>query len=114
MSNELSKRAVACKHWRWMKGMAYWRQGNRYRTEDDTRVTYDETCLPDLTDPATLGCLLHLVREAWGESGLYCVRNRGVWWVEWTVEGFELSSPMKLSGAETEAEALVAALEMSP
>ena len=25
-----------------------------------------EDLIPDLTDPATLGCLLYLVREAWG------------------------------------------------
>ena len=62
----LARRAVACKGWRWMPGM-------RWRTEDD-RGRLDDfqpeymgrppDALPDLTDPATLGCLLALVREA--------------------------------------------------
>jgi len=42
--------------------------------------------LPDITDPATLGCLLHLVKEKWGETA-HLVRHRTndlsgpvVWW----------------------------------
>jgi len=31
-------------------------------------------CVPDLTDPATLGCLLALVREAWVDQVLTCAR----------------------------------------
>ena len=61
--------------------------------------------LPDLTDPATLGCLLALVREAWMcpkvsvryEMGRIwrCVHQDGAW----------------LGEGKSEAEALVAALE---
>lgn len=65
--------------------------------------------LPDLTDPATLGCLLALVREAW------CERTIGIEWENgtaagWLVTGIEHN---EISG-DTEAEALVAALEVAP
>ena len=42
---------------------------------------------PDLSDPATLGCLLALVREAWGEPEL-CVRAVRLPngdWVRWVI-----------------------------
>ena len=66
---DLARRAVASKHWLWMPGMAYCHAGYRYRyTEHTGHLGTD--CYPDLTDPATLGCLLHLVREAWGERSI--------------------------------------------
>lgn len=57
----LARIAVACKGWRWMPGMAdIW--GERMREGDGIDRMH---ALPDLADPATLGCLLALVREAW-------------------------------------------------
>jgi hypothetical protein len=56
----LSRRAVACKGWKWLPGMAdHW--GRRLREGDwlDPAAAF-----PDFTDAATLGCLLALVREA--------------------------------------------------
>ena len=41
------------------------RRERRIERADDWFYS-DWPCLPDLTDPATLGCLLALVREAWG------------------------------------------------
>jgi hypothetical protein len=61
--------------------------------------------LPDLTDPATLGCLLALVREAWGDPYAACYGCAGRWWV--SVNG-------RTYDGGTEAEALVAALEAAP
>jgi hypothetical protein len=64
--------------------------------------------LPDLTDSATLGCLLALVREAWGDPYLtldivyvedHCV------WACYSCEGIAHAY------GDTESDALVAALE---
>lgn len=64
---DLARRAVACKGWRWMPGMRWWTEDDLGRL-DDYQPEYmgrPHDALPDLTDPATLGCLLALVREAW-------------------------------------------------
>jgi hypothetical protein len=60
----LARRAVACPKWRWMPGMKL-TAGLRL-SESLVPFTFPVD-LPDLNDPATLGCLLALVREAWGE-----------------------------------------------
>jgi len=80
----------------------------------------------DLTDPATLGCLLALVRAVYGDPSLYVRlsdttrRSDGV--RAWEVLGWldPSRSPDGLGGSwrgwgyATEAEALVAALEAAP
>lgn len=75
---------------------------------------------PDLDDPATLGCLLALVREAWGWA--VQVETPGEHTDLWLVlcpelgpeeDGFPLVGSIDISGY-TEAEALVAALEAAP
>ena len=66
---------------------------------------------PDTTDPATLGCILALVREARGDPSLYAttswtdIPRCHVWWVS----GSTLSDEH-----DTEAAALLAALEAAP
>jgi len=95
----LARRAVACKGWRWMRGM--------YSAWDTTEA------LPDLTDPATLGCLLALVREAWDDDEAYAIP----WHDEdggWTICVREAERSINVSEGNTEAEALVAALEDAP
>jgi hypothetical protein len=125
----LAKRAVACRGWRWMPGMLGF---DPYGINDPVRVAFPpgkayrmptleawgrpsyivHTELPDLTDPATLGCLLALVREHHKEPRLAVVPNgKG-----WSVSRVWLRSPHdRVAGVHTlEAEALVAALEAAP
>ena len=78
----LARRAVACPGFRWVPGMLAVYPHTTARVLDgdpgESWLAYrhDERrlanggldmlgALPDLTDPATLGCLLALVREAW-------------------------------------------------
>ena len=142
--SDLAKRAVACKHWRWMPWMrtyspyfqVYYRiAANRpecslvldgtgdgapvvqYRDMHDRAKEPLGVCnatplfdtvadlLPDLTDPATLGCLLALVREAW-KRDLYVRRFWGTHW------GVVIGIHEYHGSSETEA--LVAALEAAP
>ena len=75
---DLAREAVACDGWRWMPGMrAEWESSNRNYSA--IVVAIDQGCprmanghirqdaLPDLESPATLGCLLHLVREVYDD-----------------------------------------------
>ena len=146
----LARRAVACPRWRWMPGMRTYgrfllvaqheRDGWLGVLPNDTsgvlfRVAPDAT--PDLTDPATLGCLLALVREAHGapsvtfdgrtypsvlhvvcSSGMYYVKRDcgdgdedlyedGVWSQDYRSDAYSIERT-------SEAEALVAALEAAP
>jgi hypothetical protein len=66
---------------------------------------------PDLTDPATVGCLLALVRDAWGDPKLYVgwyYMPDGSW--QWCVMTIAYGGG-PVSAADSEAEALVCALE---
>jgi hypothetical protein len=110
----LARRAVACRGWRWMPGMKL-TTGLRI-TESLVPFTFSVD-LPDFQDPATLGCLLALVREAWGSNQCF-VRCDPSWFVlcrtppaQAAKIGHGWSGPF--TGA-TEAEALVAALEAAP
>jgi hypothetical protein len=117
--SDLAKRAVACKAWRWLPGMLgvdtgglKWRRvsGSWVGEGHAVRTCRGEmTLVPDLTDPATLGCLLALVREAWGEPTLHVWYSRqlGLWVV--SANGQEIGVH-----ETTEAAALVAALEAAP
>jgi hypothetical protein len=131
---DLARRAVVCPRWRWMPGMRTigdWKiisvdaDGIEVVTDLGEVVLFHSgvlphiaSSLPDLTDPATLGCLLALVREAHGPATvarLVGVNGRGG--QEWAicdrapaVDGWHLAAPA-LGYWESEAEALVAALE---
>lgn len=70
---ELGLRAVACKNWRWMPGMCVFGTsvqpsawvGKIRLTELHEKPVQLRDPWPDFSDPATLGCLLALVRERW-------------------------------------------------
>ena len=106
----LPRRAVACRGWRWMPGMAFcdgaevWRVTSAQHAET---IHADRT--PDLTDPATLGCLLALVREAWGDPSAYTMAYCG----RWTLCS-DRDEEIDPGDGATEAAALVAALEAAP
>jgi hypothetical protein len=102
MSDDLARRAVACRHWRWLPGMQ--------------TLPLPAYGLPDLSDPATVGALLALVREAWGDPGASVWHDRRVSVWSWMADGciHGVWRPSDADGYETEAEALVAALEAAP
>lgn len=107
----LADRAVASRHFRPMAGMRDL-QGRVWTP--DLLWRWNRTVdRPDLSDPATLGCLLALVREAWGERSLCCVKDlAGAGW--WAVGIWDDAFAIRVRWATTEAEALVAALEAAP
>lgn len=130
---ELGRRAVACKHWRWMPGMRTSEGWRVIRGSTESRcMAYDENpenwqvadnyiqdgTLPDLSDPATLGCLLALVREAWEpHRGRDPICSTMQWAGMWGVGarcGAEGFAAIVLPTQPTEAAALVAALEAAP
>jgi len=105
MSNELARRAVACKGWQWMAGMLTL---EGYRLDNSGRLKAEQQGdqLPDLNDPATVGCLVALVRKAWGEPTAHAVPfSDGTWYVQGKYIDDEHGH------GDTEAEALVRALE---
>lgn len=123
MVNALAQRAIACKPWFWIGGMLTtcgvrviegrydYLIGHRQGATRDGGGWVDTGdavgFLPDLTDPATLGCLLALMREAWGNPTI-CTDFDGRVWSCITADGITIGY------GETEAEALVAALEAAP
>ena len=130
----LSHRAVACKGWQWMPGMRTI-NGRRLavvfglsRTasvlcdlRDDANSDTEELQgeLPDLADPATMGCLLALVRESEGcaviTSPDYDEDEVGC--QGWNIIGWRAVETVRwlpVGEGATEAEALVAALEGAP
>jgi len=134
----LGRRAVACPKWRWLPGMVargtnrIWGWLSWVRVE---AFSNSETCgekaeqlenpYPDLNDYATLGCLLRLVREAWGDNyawmratnRYYAFSERGADCCEpaWILHVLDpLTQTYRKIPGITEAEALIAALEAAP
>ena len=114
---ELARRAVACKRWRWMPGMRYQVGGTVGRLTDSQckgKLPLVAETMPDLTDPATLGCLLALVREAHGAPAAYFMGSVNNQWVVHHFTEPEAYWKSLTKWQPTKAEALVAALEVAP
>jgi hypothetical protein len=121
---ELAKRAVACKGWRWSSGML-WLVKRAAPLEDYAGravlgYTRPHEALPVLTDAATVGCLLALVRSAYSDPWFY-VRPSDMYRPDgalgWECFGYlpgRDGGSWRGSGYASEAEALVAALEAAP
>lgn len=127
---KLGRRAVACRAWRWVPGML---SDNGYRIlgDDEYPATVPDSTdtnehggfsggsgnshlyAPDMTDPATLGCLLALVREAWGEPTLSAAWAARRWYIVTPVRGVGFDA-LKAIDSPDELSALVAALEAAP
>ena len=115
---KLAQRAVDCPLWRWLPGMAA-NNGRRVTDLDDngesvghipgvhTLFGRGSEVIPDLSDPATYGCLVALVRSAWGPN-MYASAEGG-----WHIRGAYKNGKSINLGiyARTEIEALVLALE---
>lgn len=113
---DLAHRAVACPRWKWMPGM----KGVNADGITDRLMDWSEAGMsnpditPDLADPATQGCVMALLDEA------YCE-----WWVEpspgadmratrWAVYVWNGSLTRRIAVGVTRIEALIAALEAAP
>ena len=119
----LARRAVACPKWRWMPGMLDDDGCTVCSASDDGYLLLAGSegstvgwwpvaeRLPDLTDAATIGCLLALVRKAWEEPLLGVAFDFAGG--DWLVRPWNRSLLWQGEGA-TEAEALVSALEAAP
>ena len=122
----LASEAVADKHWRWLPGMldtdgrrvlsvreriapleGSWLNGVDLGGSTVTgRLAHAK--LPDLDDAATLGCLLALVREAWGRDVFVEHHGDGLWRVH------QAHREYVIGVGRLEAAALVAALLGAP
>ena len=94
--------------------MAYDENPENWQVADNY---FQDGKIPDLTDPATLGCLLALVREAWGPEATVSVNISGFWAVGGAriQKGKSAGHTINLGiWKATELEALVAALEVAP
>jgi len=129
----LGQRAVACKGFRWLEGMqCRWSDANSPPNGWAIRLTDDKgtwdvvekgewggepvlSVWPDLTDPATVGCLLDLVRREWGWSTMFAAQRDGEEWAVYAAcdNGLIGDTPPVAVGAG-EAGALVKALESAP
>lgn len=137
---ELARYLITCKGWYWMPGMEVFparfekerwlvcwcdddgREAGAYQTSggkwwnianNDTDLDLSKDWLPNLEDPATLGCLLYLVREAWKDPEAHLVL-RPAGWVLHSGESRVATIVYPSLEGKTEVEALVNALGAAP
>lgn len=133
---ELGRRAKACKGWRWMPGMLLLGRmhPNRVVIVEDDWLSLDDLmgsglgvhpkeAIPDLDDPATLGCIEHALLPELpvapidlrfdGEKWL-CLDSEGRRVTRLDGRSFWSDRHPRSSRFDTKGEALVAALEAAP
>jgi len=119
---DLARRAVACRGWRFMGGMLAVEQAVPGMVLSARPVRVDDywhevgVWLPDFDDPATLGCLLALAREAWANDGgvTFTITRDAFFMVEWEERLWDNFVEPRCFVYDTLAEALVAALKAAP
>lgn len=121
---ELGKRLVACKGFRWVPGMLVTSGARIVTVNEDTPLRF-AGFVPDLSDAATKGCLMQMVRDAWKSASVCTCDMGGYDACEWIciVDTERLAPGMEFphtrhgvtwfEGA-TEEEAMVLALEFAP
>lgn len=81
---KLAKRFVKCERWRWMPGMKALYTGDQchrvtmadaYGVPAIIRPPHARWAWPDLNDPATLGCILALVRQCFAHAVIWTSRD---------------------------------------
>jgi hypothetical protein len=112
----LGKRLAACPGFRPMPGL----KDMQSRTWDDSLLWrwHPSVDVPDLRQPASMGILLACVREAWEpRRGTDCIASSFHTGSKWGVGarvGSECFAVIVLPAYDTEAEALLVALEAAP
>ena len=78
--NRWAKRALECNHWRWAPGMLTTLGMRVIESTQECIIGYGDgledrvvgaSDIPDFTDPATLGCLTQLARDALGSQSFH-------------------------------------------
>jgi hypothetical protein len=96
------------------EGVPYRYVSDDYAPPEGDDVAFTDPRLPDLTDPATLGCLLALVRDAHGNQCIHTSVDDEGWSVVQRDQPPNAWGQFLADGCNTEADALVAALEAAP
>jgi len=119
---ETARAFVACEGWAWPWGCgrdgglpAVWfdQFANRWRHATAAGHGMAEV-LPDITDPRVLGWLLYLVRRAWSDQTIYCATGDPSAFDDTERRAQVGGLAFDCGEGETEAEALLAALQAAP
>ena len=110
--NNLSKRVLQLKCWKWMDGMLFVSSnhiGQQLRVGDKSIPTNAFDCIDSIifNDPATEGCVRALVRSVFNDPNIWTVERNGIWHVCWSgaTHGGDYGK------GSSEVEALINALE---
>lgn len=117
---ELARRVVSSERFRWMPGMKALGKKDMptawFRLEETIQNLHGDwsNATPDLSDPATIGCLVHLIRLAWkAPIDIHESRGAGSFWgISIVNEPLEDDCPYFMGYSQQEI--LVKAFESAP